>query len=371
MRHLLIPALLSVVLLPHSTLAQSTASSLVSGWRPYADIRLWEASDAVAVTKFDSDWSHGFSPRDGNNATLQRIRAGIGMENERWSIGWEVRQEASLDANREALEAVRLYKQRLDPAPNTRFDVGARFTAWSAQGLRVGHNFDGPTIAGYTPRLNISGAFYTRPRLRENEVSGSVLYTPAGTYSFNATQTDADSRNQYPFMRYTPNASGASLSLTMDLPLTDALSLQLKAEDLWSRIKWENLPVMQRTIGSDVTERDSNGYINYRPVLSGTNRQISKNFSIPRSFSALLAYRSGPWGASAQVERWSGVTIPTLSLDRHFGWGVLSASVETRFNTVGIGVGIGKFRLLVQADNLHPDRAKALGLQVSYCIANQ
>lgn len=371
MRHLLIPALVSVALLPHSSLAQSTASSLLSGWRPYAEIRLWEASDAVAVTKFDSDWSQGFSPKDGNNATLQRIRAGIGMENERWSIGWEARQEASLDANREALEAVRLYKQRFDPAPNTRFNVGARFTAWSAQGLRVGHNFDGPTIAGYMPRLKISGAFYTRPRLRENEVSGSVLYTPAGAYSFNAAQTDADSRNQYPFMQYTPNASGATLSLAMDLPLTKALSLHLKAEDLWSRIKWENLPVMQRTIGSDVTERDSNGYVNYRPTLSGMNSQVGRSFSIPRSTTASLSYRLDAWDVAMQIERWSGVTIPTLAVSRHFQWGELNASVETRFNTVGLGVAFGKFRLLVQSDNLHPDQAKALGLQVSYCIANQ
>ncbi|KIF82807.1 hypothetical protein TSA66_21445 [Noviherbaspirillum autotrophicum] len=325
------------------------------------------------MKKFDSDWSSGFSPKDGNNVSLMRLRAGIGMENEHWSIGWEVRQEASLDANRDALEAVRLYKQRIDPAPGTKFDASARLTSWSAQGMRVAHSFDGPTLAGNTPHLKISGTLYTRPQLRENVVSGSVLYTPTASYSFNAAQTDANSRYRYDNqpMRGEPNASGTSLSLEMDLPLSQSLSLKLQFDDLWSRIRWSKLPVMQRTINSNVTDRDSNGDVNFRPTLRGIAPQVDENFAIPRSTVAMLSYRRNAWDAAAQVERWAGVTIPTLSLGRHFSWGEISTNVETRFKTLGIGIRLGKFHLLVQSDSLHLNEAKALGLQASYCIANQ
>lgn len=371
MRYPVLPAILLAAQFPLAAAADTNHSSLLSGWRPYFSLQAWEASDAVAVTKFDSDWSNGYSPKDGNNTTLQRLRAGIGMENGNWSIGWEARQEASLDANREALEAVRLYKQRRDPALGTQFDANARFTSWSAQGLRVAHSFDGPAIAGRTPRLKISGAVYTRSQLRENDVSGSVLYTPAGVYSFNAAQTDAYNRYQYPFMQHEPNASGTSLSLLMDLPLSQSLALKLQFDDLWSRIRWSNLPVMQRTINSDVTDRDSNGYINYRPTLSGLNRQIDKNFAIPRSTIAALSYRQDTWGANAQIERWSGISMPTLSATRYFGWGNVTANVETRFHSVGVSVAWGKFRLAAQSDRLHPDQAKVLGLQISYCMANE
>lgn len=366
MRYLILPALLAVAQLPQSAFADSVP--LLSGWRPYVDIHLWEASDAVEVKQFESDWSTGFSPDEGRNDTLLRYRAGAGVENGSWSIGLEARHEASLDTDRETLELVRLYKQKTDPASDTRFNARVRFVGWSAHGLRVGHAFDGPAILGRTPRIRISGAYYTKPRLRENEVAGSVAYSQ-GEYSFNASQTDANNRYVYPFMRHTPSASGASLSVAMDLPLTESLSLKLKFEDLWSRIKWDNLPVMQRTINSDVTGRDAEGYINYRPLLSGMNRQVSRNFSIPRANSAMLSYRSGAWGAAAHVERWSGVTIPTLSLTRHYGWGNVTANVETRFKTVGLGMELGKFRLMVQADKLRLDEAKARALHLSYSIA--
>ncbi|MGE5622611.1 MAG: hypothetical protein ACM3WS_05605 [Bacillota bacterium] len=371
MRHPLLPALFSAALLSQAASAQSNSSSFFSGWRPYAELQAWEASDAVAVTKFDSDWSTGFSPRDGSNTSLQRLRAGLGMEKGGWSIGWELRQEASLVADRQTLEMVRLYKQRQDPAPGSRFDAQARFESWSAQGLRVAHAFDAPAIAGRTPRVKVSAAAYTRPQLRDNTVSGSVVYSQSGVYSFNAAQTDAYSRYRYPFMQHEPNASGASLSLLMDLPLSQSLSLRLQFDDLWSRIRWSNLPVMQRTINSDVTDRDSNGYVNYRPTLSGLNRQIDENFAIPRSTIAALSYRRDAWGAAAQIERWSGVSIPTLSVTRYFGWGHVTANVETRFHSVGLGVTWGKFRLSAQSDSLHPDQAKALGLQISYCTANE
>lgn len=373
MRYPFFPVILFAAQFPLIATAEIHSSALLSDWRPYLELQTWEASDAVAVKKFESDWSTGFSPKGGHNVTLQRLRAGIGVEKDGWSIGWEARQEASLTAERETLEMVRLYKQRLDPSTDTRFNAQARFESWSAQGLRLAHRFEGQAAAGHVPRLTLSAAVYAKPQLRENDVSGTVNYRQGGSYSFNAAQTDAYSRYRYsyPPMRGEPKASGASISALLDWPLADSLSLRLKFDDLWSRIRWSNLPVMQRTVNSDISDRDSNGYVNYRPTLSGMNSQVDRSFSIPRSTTASLSYRLDAWDVAMQIERWSGVTIPTLAVNRHFQWGELNASVETRFNTVGLGVAFGKFRLLVQSDNLHPDRAKALGLQVNYCIANQ
>ncbi len=370
MRYLFLASFVAAMHLPQVTVAQVIPSSLSSGWRPYVGAQAWAASDAVAIKEFDSDWTKGFSPKNGHNATVLRIRGGIGMENEHWSIGWEARQEASLHTDRETLEMVRLYKQKTDPAANTRFDARVRYRSWSAQGLRVGHWFDIPAIAGKTPRVKVSAAFYTKPEQRDTRVSGSVHYDQTGTYNFNASQTDANSRHTYPFMGEAPNGSGTSLSVAMDWPLAESLSLKLKANDLWSRIKWDDFPVMERTINSDVVGRDSEGYVNYRPTLSGRNRQISKSFSIPRSYSALLSYRSGAWGFSGEIERWSAVTIPMLSMTRHFGWGSVTANVETRFKSAGIGLLIGKFRFQLQSDSLHLNEAKAFGLHLSYLLAN-
>jgi hypothetical protein len=85
-------------------------------------------------------------------------RATFGVESSQWRIGYEVRQEASLDTDRETLEMVRLYKQRRDPdAPRT-FAPRVEYRNWSAHGLRIGHHFDVLQIAGRPVHMLIGAA---------------------------------------------------------------------------------------------------------------------------------------------------------------------------------------------------------------------
>jgi hypothetical protein len=372
MRSILIVSLLSCAAACPQTFAnpseepKAKLSSLISDWTPFVEIDLWRASDAIPVSEIDSDWTNGFSPKAGRNVVLMRNRATIGVESSRWRIGYEVRQEASLDTNRDTLEMVRLYKQRQDPSGPVTFPANARYNNWSAKGLRVGRRFEGPAIAGRAPNMLVSVAYYTQPRYRQNDVSGSVRYLGSGDYAFNATQTDIYSRAELPFMNETTSATGVSISVGADVPLSEALSLNVKIDDLWSRMRWRNLPVTNQTINSDVTSTDSQGFVNYRPLLAGRNQQVDESIAVPRYGAASLSYRADAWRYTMQIERFTGVTIPTFSAARQFGWGIVSGRIETRFHTAGLGFEHGNFRLLLQADTLRQDRAKAQAVQFSY-----
>jgi hypothetical protein len=341
-----------------------------SPWAPYVEFDAWRASDAMPIGDFDGDWSKAYSPRGGRNAVFQRARAEIGVEKDGWRVGYEIRQQAALVTDRETLDLIRLYKQRQKPVAPSRFNVQAGYTNFSAQGLRVGRSFDGPSMAGRTPRFNISAAYYGRAlRYRSNEVRGGIDYRLADRYDVNATQIDADSSGRFLFMRQSPEASGASVSGAVDFPLSDALALNIKIDDLWSRIHWRNLPVTQQTINTNVTEYDSQGYINYRPLLSGSNRQVGQSVELRRYGSSTLSYHAGNWRYAAQIARFAGVTIPAVSVGRQVGPGVVTASIETRFKTVGLGFEYGAFRLLVQSDSLRQDKAKSQAVQMSYQYA--
>jgi hypothetical protein len=378
MRTCFIAGLLSLAALCQQSLAAPAAAanasdtSMFSGWAPYVDIDLWRVSDAVPISEFESDWTNGFSPKSGRNVVLMRNRAAVGMENDRWRMGYEARQGAWLDTNRGTLEMFRLYKQRQDPDGPTVFPADAHYKNWSAQGVRVGRRFDGFAIAGRMPRLFVSVAYYTNQRYRNDEIDGSVRYEGGGEYGFDVTRTDADYRAKLPFLDATPSAKGMSLSVAADVPLSDALSLNVKIDDLWSRMRWQNLPATYETISSNVTETDSQGYLNYRPLLSGRNEQANRSIVLTRYGAALLSYRPHAWqgwNVAAQVERYAGVTIPTAIAAREFGWGTISARVETRFHTLGFGVDYGNFHLLLQTDTLKQSEAKAQALQMRYARA--
>lgn len=341
-----------------------------SGWAVYTDIDFWRAYDAFPVSQFDRDWS-GYSPRQGRNTFFQRDHAIIGVARNGWRIGWEFRQDAVLHADRATLDAVHLYRNRAHPDQPASFAVQADYAAMQSAGLRVGRAFAGPTLAGRPVRIDISGAVYTGQKYRAVGASGLVTYAPANTYGFDVAHHDANTQATFPFMdmdRGGIHAKGASLSIGAAVPLAARWTVQIQADDLLSHMRWKGLPVTDESIGSNVTSYDDNGYLNYRPLLSGRNRQVDRTVSIPRRTEATLAYDDGQWELAAQLTHYAGINIPTLSVAHHFAALTLRANVETRFDTVGIGLDSGFFHVLVQADRLNLGKSKAQRTYLYYAL---
>jgi hypothetical protein len=347
--------------------AHATARPAADGWTVYSDASVWQASDAVPIGQIDDNWTD-YSPRAGRNTALMRNRAAAGVEKNGWRLGLELRQDAALMTDRASLDAFYMYQQKRKPAPGASFALQARYFSWQAHGLRIGYSFDGLRIAGRTGSIDISGAVYGRQGLRERSVHGTLRYPQVDTYGFSASHVDADSRMRYPFRGEAPSASGAGLSLAATLPLAAAWTLRVQADDVASRLRWKNLPVNTETLSSNVASYDANGYVNYQPLLSGQKRQVERSSRIPRYTAAALDYRYQDWGAGVHVARYAGETIPTLSLSHRFGWLTLHGNVETRFDSAGIGVEAGNFRLMLQSDALKLDEAKARSLQLQYHV---
>ncbi|MET3134247.1 hypothetical protein AAKU55_004542 [Oxalobacteraceae bacterium GrIS 1.11] len=333
-------------------------------WAPYVEASAWEAYDGIPIRQFEKDWSVGYAPKAGRNVMFQRNRIEAGLEYGAWRLAWEYRQEAVLSTDDATMELIRLYKQRVKLSAPASFDVEARLQAWSAQGLRLSRWFEAP--AAGAARVNLALALYGTPRVRDNTVTGKAEGGPDQPYSFQVAQTDANSRYSYPFMHNSFGGSGASVSLALDWPLSATSVFKLKLDDLWSRMRWRNLPQTVQTANSAVAQYDAQGYINYRPLLSGQNSQIDQNATIRRSGAATLATRWDAWGAALEVQRYAGVTIPTFTGSRQFDWGGLSASVETRFKTVGLAYQRGDFHIGLQTDKLNLNLAKAVGLNLGY-----
>jgi hypothetical protein len=347
--------------------AQTTAAPPADGWTVYSDVSVWQASDAVPISQIGGRWT-AYSPRPGRNTALMRSRAAAGVGKNRWRLGVELRQDAFLATDRDSLDTYSMFQQKSKPTPPASFAAQAQYFSWRAQGLRLGYSFDGPRIGARASFIELSGAVYGKQRLRERSVRGALTYPQANVYGFSATHIDASSRMTYPFMGDAPSASGAGLSLALTLPLLDAWTLRVQADDLASRLRWKNLPVNSESLNSNVTRYDANGYVNYQPLLSGRRQQVERSFSIPRHTAATLDYQYQDWGASVQVARYAGETIPTFSLSRRFGWLTLRANVETRFDSAGIGVEAGNFSLMLQSDAFKLNEAKTRSLQLHYHV---
>jgi hypothetical protein len=328
-------------------------------WQAYADVQLWAAYDAIPVRQFDGTWD-AYAPRAGRNVFLQRHRAEVGVEKDGWRVGLEYRVEATLVANRDTLDFYHAYQQRLRPdAPRT-YALDAQFKAWSAAGLRVARTF---ALDGSGATLMVSGALYAHPRNRDIDVNGQVDYRPIDNYGFNALYRESDTRYRYPFMQESSQtSSGASVSMALQWPLGERVTANLALNDLWSKMRWSNLPAVTKTLNSDVSSVDQDGYVNYRPLLSGQNSRIDKSGSIGMSSAVSLTYRLELWRMKAGLDRIEGTTIPAVAATYGSNWGAFTGSYESRFKTVGIGYDHGPFRLHLRANRWPLSQASAIGL---------
>jgi hypothetical protein len=345
--------------------AHTLPETPTDGWSVYTDVSVWQASDAVPISQIDGAWTD-YSPRAGRNTALMRASAAIGVARNRWRLGVEYRQDAYLITDRASTDAYVKYQRKDKPDAPASFPLQARYFSWRAQGVRLGYVFDGPRFGNRDSTIELSAAGYGKQRLRERSVNGVLAYAPDGSYGATASHVDADSRMTYPFMGDEPSASGASLSLAATLPLLDAWTLRVQADDLASRLRWKNLPINTETLNTASSSYDANGYINYAPMLRGRKQQIERDFRIPRYTAASLAYRYQDWEAEVQMARYAGETIPTLSLSRRFGWVTVRANVETRFDSAGLAIEAGNFRLMLQSDAWNLSQAKTRAVQLQY-----
>lgn len=342
------------------------AGAPAGAWTGYFDIDLWLAADPLRLGELDGNWPARLSPRHGRNVVLTRDRAAAGVTSDGWSIGYEVRHDASAITDAGTLEAIRMHRLGQHPDAPASVPVALKYYSWSARGLRVGRSLEWRRQGDRALRLDLSLAYYGQPRYRQDRGSGTVSYPASGAAAVEATRIDADSGATFPFMHGSASGSGVSMSAAIDAPLSDALTLAVRVDDLCSRMRWSRLPVIRQSI--DVHPAGNGGYgaIDYRPLLTGQNAQLDLTTAIARHGVAKLTQRAGDWSYALQVERFAQVTIPTLAVARAFGWGTLTTRAETRFHTIGVGLERANLRLLLQGDSLRPAQARAMAAQLSY-----
>ena len=354
-RSLLAGLILSPAAMAQMAVADSDIALHAPGpeWQAYGKAQAWAAYDPIPVKDFSGDWGRHYTPRDGRNVLLQRDRVELGVEKDGWRVGLEYRVEMSLDANEDTVEAYHLYLQRQDPAVARHFVADARLKAWAAGGVRVGRTFALNGFGDVSPLLMLSGAMYGNVRNRDGAASGTVDYTPGNGYRFDGNYFGSNSRYRYPFM---PDAhqqsSGATLSAALQWPLSRQLTANLAVNDLWSRLRWSNLPAIDKVIHSDVRTVDADGYINYQPQIYGQSSLIERRGTIGASTAVNLTYVLDAWSLRAGVEHIYGTDIPQVAASYRSRYGTFSTSYDTRFNMLGFGYERGILRAQIRGNRL-------------------
>lgn len=263
------------------------------GTTTYADIEAFSYSQAVPVEAAFNDWRGSFY---GGASALLYSKAEAGVAGRHWRFGLLSRLDYQLQFSPDAAEFYHRIsnRQNLDIGRDYVIDITGKH--FFGSGFRLGYQHT--PLPGVTLEFGLS--YLEGQRLIDGTLTGRTRAIAPNDYQFDLMANYYYSRDVL-FQRQVdaPSGQGYSTDLRLAWEPNEDLRAQLTVTDLLARVRWQEVPYTQASGASATKEYDEQGYVRFKPLLSGiegnqdytqklpTRANLSAQYSLTRRFSAL------------------------------------------------------------------------------------
>ncbi|HEY8356867.1 MAG TPA: hypothetical protein VIL30_05345 [Ramlibacter sp.] len=299
------------LLLALPALAQAQAQA--ADWE--LRLRSSRHSDFGSLSDLHSDDITRFGTRSGRNIAYIDDEARVQRRDGPWSLALVARSTATLTSNRDAIAAAR-HAQGLDrDAADQRWSVDARLRGFNGVGGEVGYE---ASLAPEWKGMVLAQAL-ALTRWRDRRISGTASFDAATTtYDFDLASDEVNDRLRLlPFQaRESFSPRGAALLFGFGATWSSGdFTVTAAARDLgW--LHWNGIPRQDLSLASNTQGVDAQGFVVYRPLLQGANRQSRfTRTAQPR------VHVSGRW--QVRPDRAAGLGVdymPDLGLLPYVSW---------------------------------------------------
>jgi len=357
--------------MPAARLPERLPVAAHSGWAVQAQATQFEAADATAVRALSGDWSQ-YHPRDARNVALQSARLELTASQARWEVGAALRSDIVIDGSRGAFDIVHAYKQKLTPTSDRSFELNATEQGVIWVGLRGARTW--VLRPGVENGLQLSTALtlLSVRRVQLVNVRGGVRYSSAAGFDFNAQTTQQDSAVQFGGVG-NPAALGSGFTTDIGLlwhPSAGSF-VNVSISDAWSRLSVKQVATEQISASSATRLVDSNGYLNYQPLLNGQDSAQDVSLRLARKVSVSAGFRVDVSDAASAVvgvrwERIAGIQMPSVWAAVPVRAGLsLQLDADTRFKSFGLGVSGRCGSVMLRSQSPSVSQSRALGWQAA------
>jgi hypothetical protein len=359
--------------MPASLLPMRLPVDDAPGWRVQGTAADFEAADALPVRDLSGQWSR-YAPRDGRNVALQSARIELGASRARWEVTALVRADILITGPRSTWDAVHTYKQRQTPADGSEFALQAheRGVLWA--GVRAAHTWVLRSGSDQGVQLTGGATLLSVRRVQQVDATGQVRFSSATGYGFEAQAQRQDSHQQ--FGGYgEPDAHGTGYSADLGLLWQPSAStfVNVSAVDLLSHLEVNGVSTQQATLSSATNSVDSNGYLNYQPLVTGRFSAAAADPTLSRKWvataGARIAWSGAEVVAGGRWERIGNLDLPALWIAVPVvpGW-LLQVDGEFRFRSICLGLMSRHGTLMLRTRSLQVGQSQALGWQASFSL---
>ncbi len=269
-------ALLFLFLLPF---ASAFSDEIV----PYTKFNSFVYSEAVSISDFIDDWQGDYQ---GGNIALVNSKLEVGVKYSGLQLSLFKKYNYELKFSKDTAE---FYYQTQNKKP---LDIGRTYQLniephqIYSEGARLGyqHYFSNKRLS-----LQFGVSYLQGKKLTTGKLYGTANANSDKDYDFLFNVDDYFYSEDRLFERpieYVPEGHGYSFDATLNWRITPKLFTQIELTDLAGRIYWENAPYTTAAAASDTKQYDDEGYLTYKPVLSGveSNRDFTQKLPLYGQF---------------------------------------------------------------------------------------
>lgn len=304
------------------------------------DLAAWQTQDAAPTWKVGTTLaeesvgqglpvlalSRGDWPRYGVDTTQpghawRSIRADVyAIHPNGWRVGAVLRAEAWVQGNADAVALATAITLQQDPASARSYVADTSAQGWVGRGFQIGTPWwNLPATEAW--QWQADAALLQLTQLRRDEIKGMAQYQNGGTYAFDAHRTRSNPDNDNPFLTAPgTTGQGATMSLALRGQPAAHWRVQLRADDLLSRLRWSGMPTETSSLNSNVTTRAADGSLDYGPAIQGQVGLRALNTTIGAHWQAQAAWNafadtSNPGAITLRADRKAGITQGWLGWD--------------------------------------------------------
>jgi len=294
-------------------------------------------SDATRLNEMAHKSAPPLRPRAGRNLSYEDNELRLAYRQGSWTLSALGRQSAAIVANQDGLEFARHLIDKQLPAGDRRFDLDLDYRGFAGGGLALARQFlfgDAKSARdGWSAHLEVQAL--SLKRLRHTELLGSASFNAARrAYAFELQGRRAQDGMDFPFQQDYAG-TGWGLLGQAELQWCGARACAALAWQDLGRLVWKGLPQEALTLNSETNSYDADGYLVYKPMLSGRYSQ-PRYSSSARQRLQLRGHYESDWGRSSlQLTHLQGFGwLPELGL----GWNLAPGGMSERLGLQGWGL---------------------------------
>lgn len=266
-------------------------------------------AQAVPIHEFVHDWEHGF--RAGGRTAFSFSETELSARYGRFGFGLLRRYDYLLKFSPDLAELAWLANNDLPLQPGRVYRIELEGNHFVGNGIRLSYELQPARQLS----VRLAASWLHGQELTEGRSEGWL--TGDGDRYDSQLHLDYAYTDERLFGRRVGDTAGHGYSLDLDVDWRPAANWQLylRGRDLVSRIEWQDQPYTDVVIDSANQHFDDDGFIHYRPVLSGRHGYRDHTQELPWRATVGVEWRvGGPWGVGAQLEALEHIRFPRASL---------------------------------------------------------